>query len=651
MKDFKYNTFVGDIETDGLLDSVSKVWCIVNYDLTTEAYHISVPAEYWGSYLADRINYSGHGPRLPIPKGSKVHMSHEDHLIEMGRVKNLVYHNGISFDEEVIKKLYPESNVRMGTDTLILSQLFRSDRSIPLGCKSGHSIEAWGKRFGVPKPPYEDWSKFSWEMLHRCIEDVKIGTFTYKYLIQEASDHDWTKAIALEEKIARIHNKQVERGVKLNRTKAENLYQHFTDKIAESDLYTKPLLPKRIVKFNANPTVKKPFKMDGSYSANCLSYFSEEGEADRVGVGGPFTRISYEDLKITSGGAVKDYLISVGWIPDEWNLKKLPDGKYIQMSPKLTQSSLERSKIDSKLGKLIIERMMLSHRKGKILSPKGGFLNDVRADGRVPAEAFTCGTPTGRYRHQRSICNLPRPSTIYGKELRELCTTDWLRSMVGVDLAGIEARMMVEYCLPFVGGEELYNLVIGADKTNDFHTMNAQLWDLPGTPEKARDTAKSGLYCLMYGGGAKKLADTLGKPPGQGAKLRKAFWDGNPSLKALKKAVETAYKRRGWLIGIDGRKLFIRQQHKLLNSLFQAGAAVVFKYWLVLIDEWLMKEGLDCFQIIAYHDEIQLDSDPWIADKVKSKIEELAKVAGKELGLAVPIEAEGKVGLNWADTH
>ena len=179
----------------------------------------------------------------------------------------------------------------------------------------------------------------------------------------------------------------------------------------------------------------------------------------------------------------------------------------------------------------------------------------------------------------------------------------------------------------------------------DFHQHNADLWGVD------RNTAKSGLYCLMYGGGAKKLAQTLSKPENQGAKLRKAFWDGNPSLKALKNAVELAYKQRGYLIGIDGRKLFIRQQHKLLNSLFQAGAAVVFKHWMVLVDKYIVKSRLDAYQIIAYHDELQFDCDPWIADEFAKELERLAVVAGKELGLTTLIEAEAKVGLNWADCH
>lgn len=155
----------------------------------------------------------------------------------------------------------------------------------------------------------------------------------------------------------------------------------------------------------------------------------------------------------------------------------------------------------------------------------------------------------------------------------------------------------------------------------------------------------------MYGGGAAKLADTLGKPKTQGNKLRKAFWDGNPALKALKKEVDKTLDARGFLVGYDGRKLVIRSGHKALNSLFQSMAAIVFKTWLVAIYDWVKVNPIKANQMIAYHDEGQYEVEPMYAGPLAYTMENLAIEVGKRLNIKTPIEAASKMGYTWADTH
>lgn len=59
------------------------------------------------------------------------------------------------------------------------------------------------------------------------------------------------------------------------------------------------------------------------------------------------------------------------------------------------------------------------------------------------------------------------------------------------------------------------------------------------------------------------------------------------------------YKKYGFIKGLDGRKLFIRAEYKLLNSLIQSTAAILFKRWGVICNETLRKNNLDCKQVIA----------------------------------------------------
>ena len=92
----------------------------------------------------------------------------------------LVFHNGVSFDAPVLKRLLniniPLDKIR---DTLIMSQMANPVR------ESGHSLEAWGKSLGYNKIEFDDWSEYSDEMLKHCIRDVEITERVYNILVPE----------------------------------------------------------------------------------------------------------------------------------------------------------------------------------------------------------------------------------------------------------------------------------------------------------------------------------------------------------------------------------------------------------------------------------------------------------------------------------
>ena len=93
----------------------------------------------------------------------------------------LVAHNQIDYDLRVLKKLYPSFKPQgLILDTMIFSQLLYPERP------GGHSLQAFGEKYGIKKPEHEDWSRFSPEMLHRCTEDVKINHRVYEELMSEA---------------------------------------------------------------------------------------------------------------------------------------------------------------------------------------------------------------------------------------------------------------------------------------------------------------------------------------------------------------------------------------------------------------------------------------------------------------------------------
>ena len=135
--------FVADIETDGLLDELTKlhVLSVGYFDSKAKKWKIKSTKE------------------------------KEDVIRLFSDPENtIVGHNFISFDIPAIELLYPDFEIQASIiDTLPLSYYLYSERD-------GHGLEKWGEHFGVPKPEIEDWVGLSYEEYrHRCEEDVKIN--------------------------------------------------------------------------------------------------------------------------------------------------------------------------------------------------------------------------------------------------------------------------------------------------------------------------------------------------------------------------------------------------------------------------------------------------------------------------------------------
>ena len=631
-----------DLEGDGFLDTITTVHCV--------------------AALGQKFS----------PKKEQIAVAEHEEKEVLGLVKSfsntkwlIAGHNIAGFDIPVIKKMFGIDLMKdkqfLVFDTLLASQLLYPDNP------HGHSLEEWASRLKqAPKVNITDWSKYTPEMLERCKHDVLINTALFDKLYEEMMD--WGKDIAarvmwLEARVAYYHQKQVQYGVRFDVLAAAELMKELDTKIDTLKKEITGDIPPRIVPEGA--TVQKPFKKDGNLTKTTkVWYLNDMLTRKKLGVPGarlirgPFSKISYEQFNLDSPKQVTEYLLALGWVPTQWNFRKTKEGDKIKTSPKLTEDSY--SSLPQGLGRAIGDYNTLVHRRRWLLSegPKGkvkGALSTVNSKGRVPAQAFTCATPTSRYRHYDTICNIPRPSTLYGDRIRSLFVVPKGSYLMGLDLKGIEARMLAHYCYVFKGGDELAERII----SKDFHLYNSTVWKVD------RDSAKSGLYALIYGCGEAKLASTLGKRRGAGKRLFKAFWDANEPIKLLLDSLFNMYDSGVPIRGLDGRVLKIRQRRMILNTMLQSAAAIVFKLWMVKINEWIELANCEEFihQIIAMHDELQFEMNKELIEERGTKtqqeffsnfdafVKECLKDVEKELGIMVPLEVDIKIGQNWADTH
>ena len=127
-----------------------------------------------------------------------------------------------------------------------------------------------------------------------------------------------------------------------------------------------------------------------------------------------------------------------------------------------------------------------------------------------------------------------------------------------------------------------------------------------------------------------------------------SFFDNLPSFKALTDKVERA-STKGYLKGLDGRKIFIRSKHAALNSLLQSAGAIVMKKALVIFNEKI--KDLPAEFVANVHDEWQVEAGQNISDAIGNLGVESIIEAGIELNLKCPLDGEYNVGNNWSETH
>lgn len=629
---------VFDIETNGLYDEVSQLHVCCTYDLDTE--------EEWHSTDPEEVK------------------------AKLSSATELIGHNIIDYDLPCLEKLLgwkPNDTTKI-TDTLILSRLGNPDRSSPSqmakdGVRAGpHSLAAWGYRVGVGKPEHEDWSVYSEAMLHRCREDVRINARIYDILREETKD--FGESIEIEHEVQRIISQQERDGVYFNTGLARNYVDELGRRVSSIDQQLAPRLLRKCRQVGVS--VNKPFKKNGGLSKIVIDWLKKvSGDGMNLlragaAISGPFTRIEWVETDLNSDKQVKEWLFTLGWKPTEWN-KSPTTGE--RTSPKLTEDSFKSLPED--VGESLKQRVTWRHRRSQIQ----GWIDQVRPDHCLPAGANPLGTNTGRMRH-RCVVNVPKASTFgkddpragelwyshevnakgesqpvpFGTEMRSLFTARPGRCIVGHDASGLELRMLAHY----MNDKEFTEQVLDGD----IHSFNQRLAGLP-----TRDAAKTFIYAFIYGAGDAKLGSIIGGGKNEGAEIRNRFLSALPKLGQLIDNVKKASKR-GYLIGLDGRKIMMRRdangdvmEHKALNTLLQSAGAQIMKKSMILLNNAANDEGLDFIKVIDMHDEGQ-------ADVLKEHSERYAELAvqsivdaGKHFNLNIPLDGEAKVGQNWAQTH
>lgn len=523
-------------------------------------------------------------------------------------------HNVIKFDIPVIQKLYPWFTVNQSkvVDTLVLSRLIFSDLRerdgalielgvLPSKLWGSHSLKAWGYRLGVLKGEYgsevDAWEVFTPEMLEYCIQDSEVT----RQLLAKFDSLSYSKqSIDLEHQVAWICSQMERNGWPFDVQGAAKLYTE--------------LVEKRTAILTQMRETFEPLVIDRGFSEKTGKKLK-----DKVVEFNPGSRQHIADRLKTK----------YGWKPKEFT----PSGQ-----AKVDEDVLKA--LDYPEAQVLAEYFLVEKRIGQIAEGDQAWLK-LETNGKIHGSINTNGAVTGRATHNSpNIAQVPGVSALWGMECRGFFTVRPQYKMVGSDLSGLELRCLGHFLSRWDDGAYTQELLNG-----DIHTATQKAAGL-----ETRAQAKTLAYATLYGAGFAKIGSIVGGTAKEGKAILDRWMKAMPALKNLKDAVAKSCER-GYLIGLDGRRLPIRSTHSALNTLLQSAGALISKQWLIEQKKALEAEGIEYYLLGWIHDEVVVETTPEAAETVGQLIVKAAATAGEKFNLRCPIGAEYHIGMTWADVH
>lgn len=647
-----YSVF--DIETDGLLNQVTKIHCLV--------------------YVRFRDG-------VKIGEGKLVKYSDIINFITQEEV--LVGHNIIRYDIPVLKKLLNiEVSARL-IDTLALSWYL-----YPMRIK--HGLEVWGDEFRVPKPIISDWNNLTpMEYMHRCTEDVKINSILFHkemeylniiydnvtYMINNLINYLCYKMDCATE--------QESIGCKINRTLINESLRDLDLLKQEKINNLIAAMPKNI-KYKIVTKPRKTHKIDGTLSALGEKWCEllEEHNLPMDYEGEIRVKILEEDGNPTSSTQLKDWLFNLGWEPVNFEYRKNKQGE-INKIPQIYNNdevcpSIRMLYEDEPALENLDMLSLINHR----ISIFESYLNEMDSEDYVRAE-INGFTNTLRFKHKKPIVNLPKVSKFYGEQIRGAIirpSENYL--LCGSDMSSLEDTTKQHYMYFFdpeyvkqmrVPGfdphidigllakmitkeEQEFFIWFGKTKKEIEKGISNYVFTAEEKSKYAYISEKRGKskvvnFAGVYGAGPPKIALTAGMPLEQARLLHTIYWNRNKSVKqvanaCITKTTKVDGEEQMWLYNPVSKFWYtLRYEKDKFSTLNQGTGVFCFDLWV----REVRRKGIKI--MLQYHDEIAFPLLVEEREEVTSKLNEAIKVVNEKVKLNVPLGISIDFGANYAEIH
>lgn len=498
-----------------------------------------------------------------------------------------------------------------------------------------HSLKAWGRRLGNAKGDFDGpWDVFTDIMLDYCIQDTNVTLDLFNLIRKQM----WpATSLRLEHDVAWIIAEQTRTGFLFNQVKAAQLYAKLAAKREELRLELEQAFPPwQEVDKDFTPKVNN--KSRGYVKGERIVTYKEVrfNPSSRQHIASRLKdKYGWEPIETTETGEAK---------VDETVLATLNYPEAIKLA----------------------EFFTVEKRIGQLAEGAQAWLKNLGPDGRIHGGVNSNGAVTGRMTHSNpNLAQVPSSSSLYGHECRELFCVPEGYVQVGADADALELRCLAGFMAKWDKGAYIKTVLEGDKKFGtDIHSVNCRaLGKDPKSLFKAggeltwRDVAKVWFYAFIYGAGDFKLGTILGIKGTKGVVVaagrasRESFLRKLPALGALTKTVQSVLATRGYLLGLDGRKLYARGSHSALNTLLQSAGALIMKKALVIAYEEIQQRNLDARFVCNIHDEFQMEVIKDAGDVVGEILVRSLGLAGEFFNFPCPITGQYKVGATWAETH
>lgn len=629
-----------DIEADNLLEDATQIWCATGINVVTKEEFTWLTKEDCQAWC----------------------QAHPDAIF--------VGHNFLAYDAVMLNRFWGvKITANRIVDTFVLSQLYNPTYPRPKGMtgkKGAHSLEAWGLRLNYGKLEFDDFSRFTPEMLIYCRKDTILTALLFLKLTERMRQVGFSEeGIKLEHQAWNIiQNKQKRNGFPFDIRRAEKLYIDLRarEEQLKNEIYKLwPPVLQPIRRY------EKPFKNNGEPSKNYSRHVEQYPRVELTSDDG-YVVWDFVEFNLGSPPQRVEKLLELGWKPS----RKTKGGQ-----PQVDEDALIEFSETSGTPELKALATWI------VCNSRANMLYSVKKNGEETGWLTVYNEKTGcihgslfiastlRYKHNSpNTANIPAvrkkkddegvERIQYGEdgswsyECRDLWTcgdpSEW--TLVGIDGTGIQNRCLIHNLIKTVGEERVRPFKELALE-GDVHKRNIEVL---GLANKA--AAKKFYYTLMMGGGGARLAADQAQfgtkmTPKEGEQKRLAMIATIPGFEELISKLEKELEKTGRIRLCDDTPILVPSPHMVIPYLLQGDESRLMKRAMVYVDEEVRRNK------IAEHVRKAADiHDEWqycVRNEYVQQFVDLALPcfprAGESFNYNILITGDATIGKTWAETH